>query len=72
MKDTATTKVLALAAALLLSGCTASSYKEGCARFGRAGEHIVEDIPEPKTEGARMRLDAFKAAVEECKRLGRE
>lgn len=59
-----------VAAFLLLSlaGCCSAQvkpYQDALHRYRVAGQHIIEDIPEPKTDGARARLEAFKEACRE-------
>lgn len=58
---------------LLAAGCAnqqVKPYKDALYRYGVAGQHIIEDIPAPTTDGGRARLDSFKEACDEAVKLG--
>ncbi len=64
--------VLALMLVPVFVGCaSADPYKDACRRFGEAGQGIIEDMP-AETPGQKLRLEAFKDAVNECLRLGNQ
>lgn len=47
-------------------------YKDALYRYGVAGQHIIEDVPAPTTEGGKARLEAFQEACTEAVKLGGE